>query len=262
VTLEWDQIPDVPDEIEIDLHLPQPPLKGKVLLAGGSGPDLMDCPPGKSPCGNAYNAGVGTYAWLFSGTARNSAFHNFVNDCTNFASQSLSSLGGGLTYMREPYKGDGSWWYPDGTDLSSPIPGQPDAIANQIVPASWINADTLPRHLFQYKLVVLVDSISDVKKGDLIFFDFPPVDGHNDFKHFDHVGMISAFTSNGTPQFAAHTNDRHNIPYDQLKGIIKGSFNKWGTLIVRPHARSANIDSQGKRHGWDEVVQYETFHTN
>lgn len=117
----------------------------------------------------------------------NPKYKRHENDCTNFISQCLHAGGFPMRYTGSVKSG---WWY-----------------SNHQFSYAWGVAHTLLYYLIGLKKGIRgrrVDSIQDLKIGDIIFYDFEG-DGR-----FDHSTIVVAKDNKGEPLVNAHTMDSRN----------------------------------------------------
>jgi hypothetical protein len=181
-----------------------------------------------SPCG-VFDAGHAAHYAEHFGNPQHDRNPNFIdfgaNNCTNFVSQILAR--GGMSYMRAFEHGDGSWWYQhyvgpyglqDWTD-------------------SWVEADVLPRHLWQYGLAY-IDSVNEPwgwAKGDILAEDWYGTNGKGDFNHLQFV-VGSAQTGSGSrePEIAnessSGSNYSHKLWFEVKKRIEDEHGHEWNRV--------------------------------
>lgn len=213
--------------------------------------DGTDC-AGASPCGRFDVLGALTYTWAWTKHAgdHNPHFANFGGEggnCTNFVSQVLYA--GGMGFMGEYGHGKGAWWYRDalgapGSGVTYPYSPELERYPIQReFTSSFVNADELPRHLYEYGLADPVSA--DPRRwrpGDLIFEDF--------FSHrsqrFDHAQIVFALRR-GQPIIAQESGDRtyHDLPWTIVSGLITRQYGRygrgWSLVVLRPRYKWANV---------------------
>jgi hypothetical protein len=153
----------------------------------------------ESPCGTFDSSGAAQYAEYFGNPNhdRNRYYHDFgENNCTNFLSQIMAR--GGMSYMRAYEHGDGSWWY-----KRYEFPQYPEAERPGEWTESWVEADLLPRHLWQYGLAV-IDSSNEPSgwtRGDILAENWYR-DGKGTFNHLQFVVGTQQSASGREPLIA------------------------------------------------------------
>ena len=191
-----------PNEFIVTIHMPPGAEEAavypvQVTASISTAPGTAHCPPGakNNPCGQPNLQDASQYA-VFWGKeshqvgnvkARNPFYQNFFdNNCTNFISQILRA--GGMKFMRYLHEGtyDGSWWYQRlfPWDQGNGIP-----FSLGHYPSSWVLADVLPRHLWQYGLA-RIDPVQDPwgwTRGTILAEDWFGTNGKGDFNHVQYV---------------------------------------------------------------------------
>jgi hypothetical protein len=219
--------------------------------AAAGAEDLVDC-AGASPCGRFDVAGELTYAWAWTKHAddHNPHFANFTGaggNCTNFVSQVLYA--GGMGFMREFGHGSGAWWYRDA--LGAPGSGRtyPYTTRFERYPltleftASFMNADELPRHLYEYGLAdVVSNDPRQWRPGDLIFENFFSARQ----QEYDHAQVVFAVRG-GQPIIAQQSGDRtyHDLGWAAVSKLLTLQHGPqgrgWDLVVLRPLYKWANV---------------------
>lgn len=122
----------------------------------------------------------------------NPRYPKFSDDCTNFISQCLHA--GGIPMQGEGDRING-WW------IRSTNP-----VSNQWS-YSWTMSNALYRFVRKSLGGELVGRASELKMGDLIFYDW---DGSGTYHHST---IVTEFDHNGEPLVNAHTDDSFHRPY-------------------------------------------------
>jgi concanavalin A-like lectin/glucanase superfamily protein/putative amidase-like protein len=194
-------------------------------------PGTAHCLPGSSPCGQPDLQGGSQYA-VFWGKeshvvegvpARNPFYKNFGSDnCTNFISQILRA--GGAKFMRYLHYGttyDGTWWYLRALPWAQ---GQGAAFEEANYPPTWVQADVLPRHLWQYGLVH-IDPVQEPwgwTRGTILAEDWFGTNGKGDFNHVQYVVGTQAGPEGREPLIANSSSFSYpNMPWREVRRRIQ-----------------------------------------
>ena len=144
--------------------------------------------------------------------ATNSSYPRFVNDCTNFVSQSLLAGGwamaGGSCSDR---KSDGAWWY---GDWNCVYPG---------VRASytWSGAQNLYNFMSASGRGTGLSKVADLEIGDVLQMEFTADDPTEPY-NLGHVGhsMVVTGKHDSNIYLSYHTDDHLNEPFWGPGGIL------------------------------------------
>jgi hypothetical protein len=222
-------------------------------------PDLFDCAPTQgSPCGiyNPRAAAAYAHKWF---DKHNSNYPNFDvpqpdhpnplnlgGDCTNFMSQSLRA--GGMWFMREYEKGEGSWWVKPPT-----VPK--NIIIDSIVfggrfqyTQSWSVAEKLFAHLLNYNLGTIEGAGRGgtpidgdlLHIGDVIFLDW---DNHPN--KWDHAQFVSGQDPITGEFLLTQHSSGYEKPLSEVNRRIRNPNahgNRWGWAIMHPTHTRADLD--------------------
>ncbi len=115
-------------------------------------------------------------------SGHNDRFHEWDNDCANFASQCAAA--GGLSHVLGFYRSEDVWWH--------------NGVWPNYASFTWSAADNLYRHLWKNKRAAFRKWWHQAVPGDLLFWSYA---GNG---KIDHVSVISA-VRNGTPFYAQHS---------------------------------------------------------
>jgi hypothetical protein len=247
--ISYTEIPGLPAAVTYEFPPQFGPNTTLAMISGA--PDLKDCIDQPSPCGAYDDPGAVQYAVRYGPNPNTAKFRDYgANDCTNFMSQALKA--GNLSYMREFQTGDGSWW-----------------VINRFTPsdsyyadtASWVNANTLAHHLWEYGLVKKVShNPADFRGGDLIAINWEW--GANNDGVFDHFQLVTHGGENGNPTVAQHSvTDYGGFEWGTvLDRITNGTadhggegqlWQGWGYIVLRPIHGQANIGA--KVNSWESL---------
>lgn len=122
----------------------------------------------------------------------NPRYPKLSDDCTNFISQCLHA--GGLPMMHKGNRHKG-WWV-DGASGSSGAWSY-----------SWTTSNALYQHLRKNHHATLLQRASELKMGDLIFYDWSGSGGYH------HTTIVTDFDDAGEPLVNAHTDPSFHRPY-------------------------------------------------
>jgi tripartite motif-containing protein 71 len=251
IPLKVEVLPDVQIPTEFELVYVYPRLEpspeaviGEIYgVEGSAGYASSGCT--QSPCGDFVVSEAVQYAKRWGKPERNPEYPNFYeNNCTNFLSQIMTH--GGMGYMRQYEKGQGSWWVkkivtPKGTGFEST--------------ESWRLADKFPRHLWEYRLADIDTSneSSGWQTGDILAEDWYGTGGKGDFNHVQFVSGTR--TPPGQPREPLIANssepDSANYaeqPWIQVKArIAEEQPDGWNRVPLVPKHRFAKWDTQNTR---------------
>jgi hypothetical protein len=190
--------------------------------------DKNDCPPGQSPCGTYNWKAAANYAMAHA-KKFNLHYANYApNDCTNFVSQALQA--GGMNFMREWGRGEGSWWAQTsrGIQLSS------DSTTH-----SWRIVETLKKHLLDYGLAVNTDKW---RVGDLVWWNW-----HDGGSNADHFHIVTKIVS-GVPRLAGHggkpgaDSNYAEMPLPKVKQRVVSKHPRYSFARLHIRKTKANIN--------------------
>ncbi|GMA63227.1 amidase domain-containing protein [Alicyclobacillus fastidiosus] len=119
----------------------------------------------------------------------NPRYPRIADDCTNFISQCLHA--GGLP-MTGIGKRDSGWWVQNRKGSWS---------------YSWATSNALYRYLRRKVGAKLVSTPSELKMGDLVFYDW------NGSGTYHHSTIVTDFDDSGNPLVNAHTDPSYHRPY-------------------------------------------------
>jgi hypothetical protein len=153
----------------------------------------------KVPPGTDYQK-MADYAIYWSKPERkNTDFHSYDNDCTNFVSQALHAGGwpgsGGTNFLN--YKDDHRWAHDVGN------------VFKYLDTYSWVSAKHLANYTVLSERTDPLIYLWDGQVGDILFTDWDP-DNTPDGT-IDHAMMVTSRT-HGEPFISQHSNWRSNIP--------------------------------------------------
>ena len=234
-----------PNEFIVTVHMPPDPFEAAVYpvhvvetASISTAPETARCLPGASPCGMPNLQAASQYAVYWGNEhheyegvpARNPYYWNFrENNCTNFISQILRA--GGAKFMRYLHYGtyDGTWWY----KRIYPWNGgnTPYTFSNGEYSSSWVAADVLPRHLWQYGLVH-VDGVQEPwgwTRGTILAEDWYGTNGKGDFNHLQYVVGTQNGPEGREPLIANSSSDSYSaLPWRRVREKIQIDHGKDG----------------------------------
>jgi hypothetical protein len=149
-------------------------------------PDMSDCAPGHSPCGDFNISKAVAYAWQWR-DSRNPSYPAFEKDCTNYLSQIMRA--GNMELMREADRGKGSWWFKRGF-----------LIHPWVTTHSWSVSQDFVHHMLAYGLMVY--HRGDYRPGDVLAWVWNS-DSNTEIEHLNFVQTVR----NGMPYLLQHTTD-------------------------------------------------------
>jgi tripartite motif-containing protein 71 len=249
--------PDVEVPTEYTMTYEMPPFElnfdpeavvGEVDEAGGASASAsaVRCPKG-SPCGQFVVSDAVQYAKRWGKPERNPIYPDFhSNNCTNFLSQIMAH--GGMGYMRYGEYGEGSWWvHRIGQGFS----------AYWEYTTSWVNADTFPRHLWQYGLADIDNSNqpSGWQPGDILAEDWYHTNGVGDFNHVQFVSGTRTPPGSAREPLIANSSEPAGANYPEKPWIAvklriaEENPEGWNRVPLVPEHRWAIWNEKGaKKH--------------
>jgi hypothetical protein len=188
-------------------------------------------------------AGLTTAPGPAAGAAASKADADGPLDAERELSSRQSLRAGGLWFMREYEKGDGSWW------VKPPVI-PPNIIISPLrgvfkYTQSWTLAEKLYDHLIDYNLGEITGAgrqgnpiDSDLLHvGDVIFLDFD-----NHAGRWDHSQFVSGRDARGEFVLAQHSG-AYELPLSTVNArIAKAHHGAWGWAIVHPIHTRADLD--------------------
>jgi sugar lactone lactonase YvrE len=250
---------ETPNEFEVVVSVPefdaeeQWEEKAAMLVATASASSALSghCPSGESPCGQINFTRAANYAKYWGNEEHNGGWNSKhypdfgSNNCTNFISQVLRA--GKAKFMRAFEKGDGSWWYrnlvPEGQLWHN---GHEET-------ESWIVADILPRHLWQYGLAH-IDPVNQPwgwTVGDILAYDWFGENGVGNFDHLNFVvGGINPANGPNEPLIANSSSQGHRYGskrWSRVKEAIEeAQGHEWTRVPLA--VKYAKADRNEKKH--------------
>jgi hypothetical protein len=140
----------------------------------------------------------------------NRGFRSFGNDCTNFASQCVSS--GGWTMVSGWYLSQSVWWY---------------NFLNQS--RTWVNSNDFAWFTYTRPRGYILQYVNQLQPGDILQADWDGPRGHLPDGIIDHTMIVTARASNGEIFLTYHSNNRLNRPFfsDLLRAEPKAQWYAW-----------------------------------
>lgn len=209
----------------------------------------------ESPCGQFVVSEAVQYAKKWGKPEKNSRYPNFGSEnCTNFLSQIMAH--GGMAYMRfgeEPssYK-DGAWWV---------LKTGPSDEIRYLYSTSWVRADELPRHLWQYGLVDIdrSDQPAGWQTGNMMALDWYS-DGKGNFNHVQFVSGTRTPPGSAREPLIANSSEPADANYSEKPWIVvkarieAGNPAGWNRVPLVPKHRYAIWYQKGaKKHDPDNL---------
>jgi len=226
-----------PNEFIVIIHMPSDAMAAavypaEVIATASTSSSAYRCLPGGSPCGIPDLTRASQYAVYWGNPhhvvagipARNPFYWDWgANNCTNFISQIIRA--GGAKFMRYEVYGsyNGTWWY---KRLRPWLDGDGYPFSNGDKSDSWIAADILPRHLWQYGLVHIDPDQEPAgwTRGDILAEDWFGTDGEGAFDHLQYVVGTEVVQGKREPLIANESSEGSNyahMPWRQVRERIQ-----------------------------------------
>jgi hypothetical protein len=265
IPLKVEVEPDVEVPTEFTMTYEYPPFElnfdpeaivTEVDESGATASAVASCPKG-SPCGQFDVSAAVKYAKEWGKPERNKKYPTkFGSDnCTNFLSQIMTHGGMGYMNFGNEEIGDyrnGQWWV---------LHYGPSDELRYAYTTSWVRADELPRHLWQYKLVAIDNSNepSGWQTGDILAEDWYD-DGKGNFNHLQFVSGTQTPPGGAREPLIANSSEPapKNYaakPWSEVKKIIQDENPAgWNRVALVPKHRWAIWNEEGaKKHDPDNL---------
>ncbi len=255
-------VPDTetPNEFEVIVSVPefdqeeQKEEEAGMLVATASASSSLSghCPAGASPCGAFDFNRAARYAKYWGNEDHTGGWNSKhypdlgSTNCTNFTSQVLRA--GRMKFMRAFDHGDGSWWYrnlyPEGQLWWN----------EHDYTQSWVVADILPRHLWQFGLAHIdpVNAPWGWTTGDIIAYDWFGEAGKGAFDHLNFVvGRINPPNGPFEPLIANSSSPGHRYgskPWRAVLLAIQEAEGEAGWTRVPLAVKHSKADRNEKKH--------------
>lgn len=153
-----------------------------------------------------------TYANVPQG---NTFYKNMGSNCANFASQALHFAGWKVHGNRD--RKDPAVWTYNIKGLAGPS-------------YTWAAALNLYRYAYNHRRLRAFSNAWDARQGDLLFVDWK----NDKDSMIDHVALVTARSSNGTPYISQKTDNRHNILLSTWQNIARNDKYVKGVQMYYP----------------------------
>jgi sugar lactone lactonase YvrE len=255
-------VPDTetPNEFEVVVSVPefdeeeQMEEKAAMLVATASASSSLSghCPPGESPCGQFDFNRAAKYAKYWGSEEHQGGFNwqhyaDFgSNNCTNFVSEILRA--GRAKFMHAFVKTDESWWYRNLMENGGVYWNEHEQTD------TWIAAELLPRHLWQYGLAHIdpVDQPWGWTTGDILAYDWFGEGGKGNFDHLNFVvGRINPTNGPYEPLIANSSSPGHRYGskrWTRVLEAIQEAEREDGWTRVPLAVKHTKADRNEKKH--------------